>query len=189
MASTPLLLLTGLRCSGKTTLGAAVAADCRVTFTDLDPLVLAELGASSVGQAFERFGETGWRQGEAAVLRRAIEGDLSGVLSMGGGTPIAPGAAATIRRAQATGRARVALLDPGSGELIARIARGRGDRPRLATNDRAEVERLSAERLPLYRSIADVVIDTRAPERDCVTRLAALLNSPRWPWPSSRASG
>ena len=72
---------------------------------------------------------------------------------------------------------------------IARIARGRGDRPRLATNDRAEVERLSTERLPLYRSIADVVIDTRAPERDCVTRLAALLNSPRWPWPSSRASG
>jgi len=148
-----------------------------VTFNDLDPLALARLGRDSVTQAFEIDGEPAWRQAEAAALEQALQG--AGVLALGGGTPTAPGAAARIRAAQASGCVRVALLHPGEAELVRRLRSGRGDRPRLDADDAAEVARLSIERLPLYRSMADAVIDTRADESACVGRLCALVTGGR----------
>ena len=189
MAATPLLLLTGLRCSGKTTLGRAAAEAMSIAFRDLDPLTLSRIGAASVHEAFARVGEPGWRRAEAEALAAAMEDGVGGVLALGGGTPTAPGAATTIRHAQAAGVARVALLDPGPQALLQRLSTGRGDRPALADDDRLEVMRLGAERLPLYRSLADATIDTRLPERDGVRRLCMLLTTGRWPWPSSTASG
>ena len=188
MASPPLLLLAGLRCSGKTTLGAAVAARLGVAFQDLDTLVLARLEARSVTEAWQVHGEAGWRQAEAEALAAHITSGTSGVLSLGGGTPTAPGAAACIRSAQAMGHATLALLDPGEDELARRLHAGRGDRPKLGADAAEEVARLRAGRLPLYRSMADALIDTRLPESDCVTRLAELLSRGRWPWPSTPAS-
>ena len=177
MAS-PLLLLIGLRCSGKTTLGQLAARVLRVPFQDLDPLALKRLGRATVTEAFERDGEDGWRRAESQALQEALV-DGAGVLALGGGTPTAPGAAASIRSAQATGRARVALLHPGERELLRRLATGRGDRPRLDSSDAAEVARLASERLPLYRSLADAVLDTRLTSEACVQRLTDLVTSGR----------
>lgn len=174
---------------GKTTLGHAVAQAIGLPFRDLDPLALARLGAPSVTAAFEHVGEAGWRKAEADALHDALNDGLGGVIALGGGTPTAPGAAARIRRAQADGRAVVALLHPGDQELVRRLASSRGDRPRLASDDQAEVRRLGAERLPLYRSLADACLDTQLPQADCVGRLSSLLRTGRWPWPSSPASG
>lgn len=189
MASPPLLLLAGLRCSGKTTLGAAVAAAAGVAFHDLDSLTLARLGGSSVSEAWATHGETAWRRAEADALGAHLDGAGSGVLSLGGGTPTAPGAAARIRAAQGTGHALLALLDPGEDELVRRLVAARGDRPRLDADDASEVARLRAERMPLYRSMADAVVDTRLPTRSCADRLVELLTRVRWPWPSTPASG
>lgn len=177
MAS-PLLLLIGLRCSGKTTLGQLAADALHVPFQDLDPLALKRLGRATVTEAFEHDGELGWRRAESEALQDALK-DGAGVLALGGGSPTAPGAAASIRAAQSMGRARVALLHPGERELVRRLAAGRGDRPRLDADVATEVMRLSQERLPLYRSLADAVIDTRLATPACVRRLTALITTGR----------
>ena len=188
MARAPLLLLIGLRCSGKTTLGASTAKEVGCTFRDLDSDALALLGCGSVTDAFERHGEAGWRAAEGQALRRALESGIAGVLAVGGGTPTAPGAAELIRGAQSDGWMRVALLHPGLDTLARRLGVARGDRPRLAGDDASEVARLAAERLPLYRSMADVTVDTRMPSEHCVQRLNALLTGGHWPFPLPAAS-
>jgi shikimate kinase len=174
--ASPLLLLIGLRCSGKTTLGQAAAGALEHAFQDLDPLTLARLGRESVAEAFDRDGEAAWRRAESEALHDILRRG-TGVLALGGGTPTAPGAAARIRQAQLERRVVVALLHPGETELVRRLSLGRGDRPRLAASDAAEVARNCAERLPLYRSLADGVIDTRQPEDACVRRLCELFTT------------
>lgn len=188
MERNPLLLLIGLRCSGKTTLGQAVASTLGVTWADLDPGVLADLGCRSVTEAFEAHGEAGWRAAETRCLLRALDERRVGVLSLGGGAATSPQAAAAIRSAQARGHAVVALLHPGQDELVHRLSGMRGDRPRLAHDDAAEVQALSATRLPLYRSMAEVCIDTRLPKAACVQRLAGFTRRGHWAWPSRPAS-
>jgi len=181
VAAGPLLLI-GLRCSGKTTLGQALAKAAGVRWTDLDPHTLGLLGCPSVHEAFERHGEASWRQAEARALNMAMDAG-HGVISLGGGTPIAPTAAAAIRSAQACGRAMVALLDPGPAELVRRLYGSRGDRPALAKDDREEVRRLGTARLPLYRSLADLTVDSSLPPTRCVDRLLEAIRTRRWPWP------
>jgi shikimate kinase len=176
--ASPLLLLIGLRCSGKTTLGQLAADALHAPFQDLDPLALKRLGCTTVTEAFEQHGEAAWRRAESEALQDALHHG-AGVLALGGGSPTAPGAAASIRSAQSSARARVALLHPGERELVRRLAAGRGDRPRLDADDAAEVMRLSQERLPLYRSLADAVIDTRLETQACVRRLTELVRTDR----------
>jgi hypothetical protein len=50
------------------------------------------------------------------------------------------------------------------------------------------VARLADARLPLYRSLADITIDTRHPAGHCVARLSALLTNGRWQFPATQAS-
>lgn len=188
MAHAPLLLLIGLRCSGKTTLGAATAKAIGAPFQDLDERALALLGCTSVTEAFERHHELGWRHAEGRALQDALHAGTGGVLAVGGGTPTAPTACESIRAAQSAGWLRVALLHPGNQTLARRLSTHRGDRPRLATDDAAEVARLSGERLPLYRSLADITVDTRQPAGHCVARLTALLTNGRWQFPATPAS-
>jgi len=176
--ASPLLLLIGLRCSGKTTLGEAAARAMGSSFQDLDPLALGRLGRPTVTEAFALDGEAAWRRAESEALTDALR-EASGVLSLGGGAPTAPGAAAAIRAAQSEGRARVALLHPGEAELVRRLTAARGDRPKLAADDASEVLHMAAERLPLYRSLADAVIDTRLGPALCVERLRTLVTTGR----------
>lgn len=148
---------------------------------------MARLGARSVGDAWRDHGEAAWRQAEATAFAACMDGVTTGVLSLGGGTPTAPGVAARIRAAQAAGQVTLALLDPGEDALIDRLRASRGDRPELGDDPADEVARLRRARMPLYRSMADAIIDTRMPPEWCVERLAALLRpAPRG---ASRASG
>jgi shikimate kinase len=188
VAHAPLLLLIGLRCSGKTTLGTATAKAIGASFEDLDARALALLDCTSVIEAFERHHESGWRHAEAQALREALKTPAGGVLAVGGGTPTAPTACESIRAAQSEGWLRVALLHPGNTTLAQRLSKHRGDRPRLAAEDSAEVTRLAHERLPLYRSLADITVDTRQPAGHCVARLSALLTDGRWRFPATQAS-
>jgi len=156
-------------------LGEAVARTLSIPWSDLDPIVLDQLGCQSVSEAFERHGEAAWRKVEAEALVAALDEPGPGVLSLGGGVPTSPRAASAIRHAQARRRAVVALLHPGEGELVRRLAAGRGDRPRLGEGDADEVRRLASSRLPLYRSLADAVVDTRRPPPECVDALSWLM--------------
>ena len=180
MSAKTILVLIGLRLSGKSTLGPIAARQLGLEFVDLDDAVLKHLGATNVTDAFRLLGEHAWRAGESAELARLLGAKKSCVLSLGGGTPMALGAEQILRQAQARGEIFIALLDPGESELAMRLANNRGDRPPLpgsvSTGDAradaaTEVRALFEIRMPLYRALANVIVDTKQSQIDCVEKL------------------
>ena len=174
--------MIGLRLSGKSTLGPIAARQLGFDFVDLDDAVLKHLGATNVTDAFGLLGESAWRAAERAELARLLEAKKSCVLSLGGGTPMASGADQILRQAQARGEIFIALLDPGESELAMRLANNRGDRPPLPTSistgdaradAAAEVRALFESRMPLYRALANVIVDTKQSQIACVEKLVS----------------
>jgi shikimate kinase len=149
------LLLIGLRASGKSTLGAALATRLGVDFIDLDNLTARELGFARTGDAFREAGEEAFRAAELRALHGAVDADAR-VIALGGGTPTAPGAAAMIDALRQSGRAAVVFLDPPLATLTARLAADTGDRPSLTGAGVVdEVEEVARRRRPLYAALAD----------------------------------
>ena len=182
MSAKTILVLIGLRLSGKSTLGPIAARQLGLEFVDLDDAVLKHLGATNVTDAFGLLGESAWRAGESAELARLLGAKNSCVLSLGGGTPMALGAEQILRQAQARGEIFIALLDPGESELAMRLANNRGDRPPLPTSistgdaradAAAEVRALFESRMPLYRALANVIVDTKQSQIACVEKLVS----------------
>lgn len=89
---TPGLYLVGFMASGKTTVGAALAAELGWPFSDLDSKIEASEG-KTVAQIFAERGEAAFRELEAAALREQvarIERGLPCVVSLGGGASVQP---------------------------------------------------------------------------------------------------
>ena len=147
----------GLRASGKTTAGRAVARRRGVGFCDLDDLVAGRLGAESPGAALRERGEAAFRAAETACLRGAVTDGSIGVLALGGGTPTAPGAAELLKDNDAV---RLVYLRADAVTLGERLAASGVDRPALRGSDPvSEIGRLLDERDALYRELADEVVE------------------------------
>jgi shikimate kinase len=156
------LILMGLRGSGKSTIGRRLAERHGLAFIDLDDQTPGVLGAASVAEAWSRHGEAAFRVAEVAALRAAIEEDPA-ILALGGGTPTAPGAAeilAGLRTPQGD-RPRLVYLRAPAAVLAGRLAAGGvAGRPSLTGADPiGEIGAVLAARDPLYRRIADEVLD------------------------------
>ncbi len=139
--------------SGKSTIGRRLAAVLGKEFYDSDREIERRTGAT-VSLIFDLEGEAGFRARERAVVDE-LTGLNDIVLATGGGVVLAP----ENRRALVT-RGRVVYLHAPIEKLIQRTARDRV-RPLLQTEDR--VGRLLAivtERDPLYRQVADLVVET-----------------------------
>jgi len=151
----PVLLLMGLRGSGKSTIGRELARRQQRAFIDLDDRTCALLGVASASEAFATLGQSAYRDAETKALKAAL--DQSGaIIALGGGTPTAPGAADLIRAAAAAGRAVAVYLRCTPAELRARLT-GRIDarRPSITGADPLdEIEAVFAQRDPLYQSLA-----------------------------------
>lgn len=158
----PIVVLMGLRASGKTTLGRALAERLGRRFIDLDDRTLALLGDGTIADAFRRAGEPAFRAAEVEALGSALA-EEGIVLALGGGTPTAPGAEAMLREAQAQGRAALVYLRCEPETLRARLRASGGagaNRPSLTGDDPLdEIERVHAARDPVYRALADVVLE------------------------------
>lgn len=154
------IVLIGLRGSGKTTLGRAIAQRAGRAFIDLDDLTPAHLGCASVREAWAAHGEPAFRAAEAHALADVL-GRPGTVLALGGGTPTAPGAADLLRAARAGRRAWLAYLRAGAAHLRARLAGADLSlRPALLGSDPlAEIDAVLAARDGLYRGLADAVIE------------------------------
>jgi len=174
----PHLLLIGLRASGKSTLGRALArALGGVAFVDLDDRTRAALGAPAVRAAFEHAGESGFRAAEAAELRRALA-EPSQVLALGGGTPTAPGAEALIAEARREGRAFVVFLDLPVEVLAERLRAHEGDRPSLTGRGVvAEIVDLALARRPRYAALADLRLFEPLDEASLVSIITSQVGS------------
>ncbi|HYF15915.1 MAG TPA: shikimate kinase [Phycisphaerales bacterium] len=178
-AHTRSILLLALRAGGKTTLGARLAAKLALPFIDLDDRTAAILGAATAGDALRTRGEPAFRAAESQALELVLAGPTA-VVAFGGGTPTAPGAAELIDAAREHGLARTIYLRATPATLQARLrtSNAAAGRPALlGTDPVAEVPSIFAARDPLYRGLADVVIDTDG--LDAHTVLARLMDAAR----------
>jgi len=147
------VFFVGLMGAGKTTVGRAVARRLNRLFVDSDHEIESRTGAR-IPVIFDLEGEAGFRAREAQAIneltrRKGI------VLATGGGAVMR----AENRQALAA-RGVVVYLRAQVHDLWMRTRRDR-NRPLLQTEDpRAKLEALYAARDPLYREIADLVIDT-----------------------------
>jgi 3-dehydroquinate synthase len=150
------IFLVGLMGAGKTTIGRMLARRLGMRFADSDHEIEARTGAS-VPWIFEIEGEPSFRKREAEMIRELTAG--SGlVLATGGGAVLNPDS----RRLLAE-RGTVIYLRASVNSILARTAHDK-NRPLLQTADpRRKLEDLTAQREPLYREIADIVIDTGRP--------------------------
>jgi shikimate kinase len=168
--SAPVLVLVGPPGAGKSTVGRLLADRLGVPFRDTDADVV-EVAGKPIAEVFIDDGEEHFRALESAAVLRALA-EHSGVLSLGGG--------AVLSEATRTALAghRVALLEVDLSSATGRVGLNR-DRPVLALNPRAQLKALLEQRMPLYRQVADLTVDTngRAPAevvQDLVDQLEQL---------------
>lgn len=147
------IVLVGMMGVGKSTIGRRMAARLRLPFVDADAEIEAAAGMT-IPEIFERHGEPHFRDGEARVIARLLEGGPL-VLATGGGAFMRD---ETRRRIAAKAISIWLKADP---DVIMRRVRRRADRPLLQTADpEATVARLLGEREPIYGQ-ADLTILSR----------------------------
>lgn len=138
--------------AGKTTIGRQLARHLKKRFVDCDHEIEARTGVR-IPVIFEIEGEPGFRRREAEVLHQ-LTGERDMVLATGGGVVLDPA-----NRARLAQTGLVVYLSVPPVELFERTKRDR-NRPLLQVADpQAKVNELYAQRDPLYRGIADVVIE------------------------------
>lgn len=153
------LALTGFMGSGKTSVGAAVAARLGWRFVDLDEEFTQREG--SISNFFREQGEAAFRKKEAELLATVLAQERGGsprsglVLALGGGTLESAEAVEMLRS-----RRGVVLLDVPAEEAWARV-KGSG-RP-LAT-DRETFTTLWQQRRERYQRVSDWVVPVRGRE-------------------------
>jgi shikimate kinase len=147
------VFLVGPMGAGKTTIGRQLARSLGLAFADSDAEIEARTGAD-IPWIFDVEGEAGFRDREEAVIAEMTTWDDT-VLATGGGAVLRPA-----NRQVLSERGFVIYLCTTLEEQLRRTRKDR-NRPLLQTDDpEGTLRRLFAERDPLYREVADLVIDT-----------------------------
>ena len=172
-ANTRNIYLVGLMGAGKTTIGKALAKRLAYHFIDSDHEIEVRTGVS-LPTIFEIEGEDGFRKREAQVIAdlAALEGH---VVATGGGAVLRP---ENRQHLQASGF--VVYLDVPLPTLCERTRHDR-NRPLLQVRDPLQkLKELHAQRDPLYRSIADVVVSGSRITAQSVLHLINKETSESW---------
>lgn len=145
--------LIGPMGAGKSTIGRLLSQELKFEFYDSDKVIEERCGAD-IPWIFDKEGEAGFREREVSVIE-----EMTGV----SGIVLATGGGAILReenRRNLASRGTVVYLCTSVEQQLSRTSRDR-NRPLLQTPDPEQVLRsLFAERDPLYRSVADIVIET-----------------------------
>jgi shikimate kinase len=163
-----IVYLVGMPGSGKSTVGPELAARLGVPFVELDAEVQRAAGRT-VAEIFRDHGEARFRELEAAALSEAATRDPS-VVSCGGGVVLEPANRVTLR---ATGE--VVFLSVPLEVLAARV-RPAAERPLIRAA--GDLERLFADREPLYREFAAHVVDASGSPEEVAAAIEGELT--RW---------
>jgi shikimate kinase len=167
------LFLVGMMGAGKTTVGRLLARRMKLRFFDSDREIERRCGVT-IPLIFEIEGEAGFRAREQQVVEELSR--LTGiVLATGGGAVLG----AVNRRALSAG-GTVVYLNARPEDLYERVRQDK-NRPLLATADPlARLRELHAERDPLYRAVADLVVDSGAQSPQLLARELADRLEERW---------
>ena len=147
------IFLVGPMGAGKSAVGRHLARALHLTFVDSDDEVESRTGVD-IAFIFEKEGEEGFRKREAAAIDDLTR--LDGVvLATGGGAVMNADT-----RSNLGGRGFVVYLYTTVDQQVVRTKKGR-QRPLLENGDpRGTLEELLQKRDPLYREIADLVVET-----------------------------
>ena len=155
------VVLMGLRGAGKSTVARLLAQSLSRQVIDLDDITAAVLGAATAGDALRIHGEPAFREAEACAVAAALSHPPA-VIALGGGSPTAPRVADLLRRARAGREVWILYLAASPAALAARVkSDGATTRPSLTgLPSAAEVDKLFAQRDPLYQELADACVKT-----------------------------
>ncbi|MFQ5489563.1 MAG: shikimate kinase [Phycisphaerae bacterium] len=152
------IVLIGYRGCGKSTVGQRLAQRLGRPFVDTDELIEQEAGMS-IADIFAAEGQVGFRGREVAVIER-IARQTGQVIAVGGGAVTDPRNAQRLK----AGGTLIWLTAPADvlWQRIERDSATYASRPDLtATGGLAEVRQVLADREPIYRALADLVLDTQ----------------------------
>jgi shikimate kinase len=148
------VVLVGMMGAGKSTIGRRLAARLHLPFQDADAEIELAHAGMTIPEIFAAHGEPYFRDGEARVIARLLEGEAS-VLATGGGA---------FMREETRNRIRdkaVSVWLKADADTIMKRVKRRADRPLLQTADpAATIGRLIEERHTVYE-LADITIASR----------------------------
>lgn len=147
------VILIGYMGTGKTSVGRKIAESLGFQFVDTDELIEKAVG-ETIPAIFELRGEDSFRDLETEALRSAAAGE-DRVISTGGGIVLREENREIIAKS-----GYCIWLKAGAEAIFERVS-GNDNRPLLRTeNPKATIERMLAEREPIYEATADLVITT-----------------------------
>lgn len=153
MENAPNLILVGPMGAGKSTVGRRLAQALDAPFFDSDREIEQRTGAD-IPLIFELEGEAGFRARERNMIEELTDKPQF-VLATGGGAILDPH-----NRRRMAEHGKVVYLHATVDQQLARTARDHS-RPLLQTeHPRQKLESLLAQRDPLYREIAALVVET-----------------------------
>lgn len=165
------IILVGPMGAGKSTIGRLLAKELRLVFHDSDKEIEQRTGVS-IPLIFDVEGEQGFREREHSVIADLCQ--MQGiVLATGGGAVLRPDNRQALREG-----GQVIYLCTSVEQQLDRTSRDR-NRPLLQTpNPRQVLVELMALRDPLYREVADIIIETdERPPRLVVGEILEQLRS------------
>lgn len=157
------IFLVGPMGAGKTTIGRLLAGSLGLDFTDSDQVIEERTGAD-IAWIFDVEGEAGFRQREEKIIDE-LTARQGIVLATGGGAVLSP-----VNRELLQQRGRVIYLSTTVSQQLERTHKDQ-KRPLLQNlkDPRKTLTQLMEKRDPLYREIADIIIQTgrRSPRIVC----------------------
>jgi shikimate kinase len=147
------VVLVGLMATGKTTIGRRVAGRLDRPFLDADAELEARAGMT-VRELFDTHGEAEFRRLESELLGELLDAPEPHVIATGGGVVTTSTNRDRLRKDDAF----VVWLDADPAFLASRAER-KNTRPLLDGDALGTLQRLSVERGPWYREVADARID------------------------------
>ena len=139
---------------GKSTIGRQLARLRQLAFLDSDHEIERFLGCS-IREYFDREGEAAFRDIEQRVIAETLATGKARIIATGGGSVLRPA-----NREAMKARSTVVYLHTQPEDLARRLSRDT-QRPLLQVADpRQRLRDLYAVRDPIYREVADIVVDT-----------------------------
>lgn len=160
------IIIIGYRATGKTTVGLLLSKKLNIPFVDTDHLIEQAAGMT-IKKLIGREGWPSFRQKEKETIASLGEKNLC-VVATGGGAVLAEENRNFLKKMGVLVCLKASLSD-----IIERLkcdAQTEGTRPQFTSQDlAAETIAVLSERMPLYESVADIIINT---EGKSVVRVA-----------------
>lgn len=151
-----IVTLSGFMKCGKSTLGRRAAELLGWQFIDLDVLIEAKYGP--IDDIFSLSGESFFRHKESELLKEVLSTSTETIISLGGGTPLSKENISLIRDYALNiwiNTPLTLILEGITSDTSLK------NRPLIKGKSIDEIKALYFERLPLYRSGANKIIDVK----------------------------